>query len=72
MLVVSRVTDRAVCASSLGLVWIVPALVDSELKQSVGYVVKPHDVLMNSMLVFSRAEIRLMEDVKKSIIMRIF
>ena len=71
-MVVSRVTDRAVCANSLGLVWIASALVDSELKQSVGYVVKPHDVLMNSMLVFSRAEIRLMEEVKKSVIMSIF
>ncbi|GKB99141.1 hypothetical protein Tco_0985278, partial [Tanacetum coccineum] len=34
--VVSRLTDRAVWANSLGLVWIAPALLDSELKQRVG------------------------------------
>ena len=36
VMVVSRLTDRAVWANSLGLVWIAPALLDSELKQSVG------------------------------------
>nr|GFA65392.1 hypothetical protein [Tanacetum cinerariifolium] len=34
--VVSRATDKAVWANSLGLVWISPALVDSELMQSSG------------------------------------
>nr|GFA55481.1 RNA-directed DNA polymerase, eukaryota [Tanacetum cinerariifolium] len=36
VMVVSRLMDKAVWANSLGLVWLAPASLDSELKQSVG------------------------------------
>ena len=54
----SRVTVRAVWASSCGLVWIEVAYEESELTQSVGYVVLTHDVRMNSVVTLPAAKLK--------------
>ena len=66
--VVSRVTERAVWARSLGLVWMALAWLESEVMQSVGYVVALQEVRMNSVLLgfpaTPAAEIAFMWEVK--------
>jgi len=55
--VLSRVTERAVCARSLGLVWMAVAWLESEVMQRLGYEVVLQDVLMNSVFVCPAAEV---------------
>ena len=51
----SRVMERASWARSLGLVWMVLAWLEREVKHRVGYIVVLQEVLINSLLVFPAA-----------------